>query len=55
MSIVETGMLRHSLGGAVIFISLQLFIAPVFDLMPRLQAEVQMILVFVCLVFRSSL
>ena len=50
-------MLRHTLGGAVIFISLQHFIAPVLDLMPRLQAEVQMILVFVCvcLVFRSSL
>ena len=57
MSIVETGVLRHSLGGAVIFSSLQHFIAPALDLMPRLQAEVQMVLVFVCvrLVFRSSL
>ena len=30
------GMLRHSLGGAVICISLQYFIAPALDLMPAL-------------------
>ena len=33
------GMIRHSLGGAVIFISLQHFIAPALDLMPCLQAR----------------
>ena len=33
------GMLRHSLGGAVNFISLQHFIAPAFDVMPCLQAQ----------------
>ena len=32
-------MLRHSLGGAVIFISLQHFIAPALDSMPCLQAQ----------------
>ena len=32
-------MLRHSLGGAVFFISLQHFIAPALDLMPCLQAR----------------
>ena len=32
-------MLHHSLGGAVIFISLQHFIAPALDLMPCLQAR----------------
>ena len=33
------GMLRHSLEGAVIFISLQHFIAPALYLMPCLQAQ----------------
>ena len=33
------GMLCHSLGWAVIFISLQHFIAPALDLMPCLQAR----------------
>ena len=32
-------MLRHSLDGAVTFISLQHFIAPALDLMPCLQAR----------------
>ena len=32
-------MLRHSLGGAVIFISMQHFIAPALGLMPCLQAQ----------------
>ena len=37
--VVYNGMLHHSFGGAVIFLSLQHFIAaPSLDLMPRLQA-----------------
>ena len=34
----EKGMLSHSLGGAVVFISFQHFIAPALDLLPCLQA-----------------
>ena len=33
------GMLRHSLGGVLIFISLQHFIAPALDLLPYVQAQ----------------
>ena len=33
------GMLRHSLGGAIIFISLQHFIAPALDLMDCLPSR----------------
>ena len=36
---MRNGMLRYSLGGEVIFISLQHFIAPALDLMPCLQAR----------------
>ena len=34
----KNGMLRHSLGGSVIFISLPRFIAPALDLIPFLLA-----------------
>ena len=37
--LTKNGMLRHALGGAVIFIYLQHFIAPALDLMPCLHAR----------------
>ena len=38
---MPNGMLRHSLEGAVIFISLQHFIVPTLDLLPFWQARGQ--------------
>ena len=39
ITVIYSGMLQHSLGREVIFLSLQNFISPALDLMPCLQAR----------------